>query len=103
MASYNVYFTPKDDISDDEAISKVHEFMHYLDSKGMIKTYRVLRINEKVNFDPLPKYHLIVDHDSHEQSESTFNFLKGTEAMKEPHKSLMGMTKEFKISFAEDV
>ena len=103
MVSYNVYFTPKDDIPESQALESVHRFMRDLDAKGMISAYRVLKVNEKVNFEHLPKFHLIVDYLTQEQSTKSFNFLKEGEAMKEPHKSLMSMTKEFKISFTEDV
>jgi hypothetical protein len=103
MISYNVYFTPKDTIPEPEALEIVHSFMRGLDAKGMITAYRVLRINNKVNFDQLPKYQLIVDYETEEQSTRTFDFIKNGEATKEPHKSLMTMTKEFKISFSEDV
>ena len=103
MIQYNVYFTLKDDFSEEEGILKIHAFMQYLKSKQPVHDYRILKISDKVNFDALPAFHVIVDYETSEHSNSAFGFIKNGEYKKEPHMSLMTMTKDFKISFSEDV
>ena len=101
MASYHVYFSPREGISHEVLVKQVHEFMATQVFKNHAESYRVLRMNNKASFKDLPDYHLIVDYPNEEALQ------KGFSGMKEhyrdvPHSPLMKMVSDFRVAFSVD-
>ena len=101
MASYHVYFSPKDDVSPEALVRQVHEFMATQVHQNFAESYRILRINDKANFESLPDFHLIVDYLSEEDLKKGFQGMK-EHYRSEPHSPLMNMVSDFKVAFSVD-
>lgn len=63
--------------------------------------YRILQMTNKVSFDTLPDYHLIVDYASEEDLRKEFKGMKA-HYKNEPHSPLMTMVSNFKVTFSTD-
>ena len=101
MASYHVYFSPKESVSPEALIDQVHEFMATQVEGNFATGYRILRMNNKASFEALPDFHLIVDYQSEEDLQNGFNGMKN-HYKEEPHSSLMRMVSDFKVAFSID-
>ena len=101
MASYHVYFSPKEGISPSALINQVHEFMETQIQSNFATGYRVLRMNNKASFEALPDFHLIVDYESEEDLQKGFEGMKNHYRDK-PHSPLMSMVSDFKVAFSSD-
>lgn len=101
MASYHVYFSPKESVSSKALIDQVHEFMATQVEGNFAIGYRIFRMNDKANFEALPDYHLIVDYESEEDLQKGFQGMKN-HYKEEPHSPLMKMVSEFKVAFSVD-
>lgn len=101
MASYHVYFSPKEEVSPDALIKQVHAFMATQVQGNFAESYRILRMTNKTSFDTLPDYHLIVDYASEEDLQKGFKGMKPHYKNK-PHSPLMSMVSDFKVAFSTD-
>ncbi|MES2661328.1 MAG: DUF6614 family protein [Verrucomicrobiota bacterium] len=101
MASYHVYFSPKEGISHEVLVKQVHEFMATQVHENHAESYRILRMNNKASFENLPDYHLIVDYPSEEGLQKGFNGMK-KHYRGEPHSLLMKMVSDFRVAFSVD-
>ncbi len=101
MASYHVYFSPKEGTSPEVLITQVHKFMKTQIHRNYAESYRILRMNNKASFESLPDFHLIVDYKSEEDLQKGFNGMK-EHYRNEPHSPLMKMVSEFKVAFSVD-
>jgi hypothetical protein len=100
-ASYHVYFSAKDGVSDDALIQQVHAFMATQIGQNRAVGYRLLRMTRQVSFETLPDFHLIVDYASEDDLNSAFEAMRA-HATTEPHASLMKMVANFKVAFSVD-
>jgi len=101
MASYHVYFSPKEGVSPENLIKQVHEFMATQIHSNFATGYRVLRMKNKASFETLPDFHLIVDYRSEEDLQKGFKGMK-KQYKDEPHSPLMRMVSDFKVAFSID-
>ena len=101
MASYHVYFSPKEGISPEVLVKQVHEFMATQVHENHAEAYRILRMNNKASFANLPDYHLIVDYPSEEDLQKGFSGMK-EHYRDEPHSPLMEMVSDFRVAFSVD-
>jgi hypothetical protein len=101
MASYHVYFSPKEGVSPDALVKQVHEFMATQVHKNHAEAYRILRMNNKASFGSLPDYHLIVDYATDEDLQKGFRGMK-EHYRNEPHSPLMKMVSDFRVAFSVD-
>ncbi len=101
MASYHVYFSPKEGVSPDALIKQVHEFMATQIQGNFAETYRILRMHNKASFEELPDFHLIVDYPSEEALKDGFGGMK-EHYRDEPHSPLMRMVTDFRVAFSVD-
>ena len=101
MTSYHVYFSPKAEGIREALVKQVHEFMATQVEENFATRYRILQMNNKVSFENLPDYHLIVDYRSKEDLQRGFEEMKKHYKNK-PHSPLMKMVSDFKVAFSID-
>lgn len=101
MASYHVYFSPKEGVPAEALMKQVHAFMATQIHRNYATAYRVLRMNNKASFASLPDYHLIVNYPSEEDLQKGFSAMKG-HYKDEPHSPLMKMVSDFRVAFSVD-
>jgi hypothetical protein len=101
MASYHVYFSPKDGVSPPTLVKQVHAFMATQVQGNHASSYRLLRMHNKASFENLPDYHLIVDYPSEEDLQQGFSGMQA-HYRNEPHRPLMKMVTDFRVAFSVD-
>ena len=101
MASYHVYFSPKEGVSPESLIKQVHEFMATQVERNFATGYRILRMTNKASFESLLDFHLIVDYDSEDDLQKGFEGMK-MHYKEKPHSPLMSMVSDFKVAFSID-
>jgi len=101
MASYHVYFSPKEGVLPETLVKQVHAFMATQVEGNFAMGYRILRMNNKASFEDLPDFHLIVDYRSEKDLQKAFEEMK-KHYKSEPHSPLMSMVSDFKVAFSID-
>jgi len=101
IASYHVYFSPKEGVFPEMLLKQVHEFMKTQVPGNFAEAYRILRMHDKASFENLPDYQLIVDYSSEENLQKGFNGMKA-HYRNEPHSLLMTMVSDFRVAFSID-
>lgn len=101
MISYHVHFSPKENITDQELLAEVHNFMATQIRDNHALSYRVLRLTNKASFQDLPDFQLITDYASEEDLQTAFRHMKA-HYREEPHAPLMRMVSIFRVSFSSD-
>lgn len=104
MISYNVFFSPKEGVSEDELLKTVHAFLSWLQREQRLPGYRVLRVTDAASFQALPRFQAIIDFPSRAEFDTALTFMRIPAHLNDsPHGRLMHSVKDFKVSFTEDV
>lgn len=104
MISYNVFFSPKEGVSEDELLKTVHAFLSWLQREQRLPGYRVLRVTDAASFQALPRFQAIIDFPSRAEFDTAITFMGIPANLNDsPHGRLMRSVKDFKVSFTEDV
>ena len=103
MISYHVFFTPKPEVSDAEALAAVHGFLGGLEKEKHLRHYRVMRVTNPASFHGLPRFQAIVDYATQEELDAAMAFMRQP-GKKEagPHGQLMHILADFRVSFTAD-
>ena len=102
MHSYHVYFTPKEGFSPEKVAQLIHHFGEREKTENLMHNYQLVMFDNKASFEELFDYHFVAHYRSEEERTQAFKSLSH-DYMKEPHLSLMKMTKEFKVAFSVDL
>lgn len=100
-ATYHVYFTAKEGVTESKLVEQVHKFMDSQLAENLATGYQLLRFDNKATFQELPDYHLMVDYRDEQDRGKAFESMKKF-AKSEPHSSLMRMVSDFKVAFSID-
>ena len=102
MYRYHVFFTTNSGVADSEVEAVLSHFVRSEMKENLMIGYGITKFENKASFPNLSDYHFTAHYDSKEDQE------KAMEAMakrftKEPHASLMRITKEFRVAFSREL
>ncbi|WP_341937291.1 DUF6614 family protein [Marinimicrobium sp. C2-29] len=101
MNTYNVYFTPKEEIDHNHLLELAHRFATFLQEQGLIQSYNLSRITSPGNFEAMPQYTMAVSFSSAQAMEQSFSEIRKSHMHRFPHSELMQSVSDFKVTFSE--
>lgn len=101
MNTYNIYFTPKEEVDHDHLLELAHRFATFLQGQGLIQSYSLSRVTSPGNFKAMPHYSMAVDFASAQAMEQGFSEIRHSHMHRFPHSELMQSVSDFKVTFSE--
>jgi hypothetical protein len=103
MISYNVFFSPRPGIDEQQVIASAKRLLDELRSAGKLNSYRILRVTDPASFKELPRFQVIIDYLSKEALEESLAFMRQPGRVKTgAHGAIVELVTDFKVSFTAD-
>lgn len=102
MYTYHVYFTTHADVTEPEIQEVFSKFIDSEIRENRMISYGLTKFENKASFPELSDYHFTAHYGSKKDQEAAMAEMS-KRYTKEPHLSLMRITKEFRVAFSEEV